>query len=472
MIVRFSLPALLCLAPLLCLGCGPRGEPVDPVSVESTGGPVAPDAGADAALTAFDPQAPVVPTAEVGWPQFRGPNRTGSAIGTNPPIEWGEDRNVRWVAEVPGRGYSSPVVAGGRVFLTTADEAAGTQSLLCYDFATGEALWSEEVAAGALPEEGMHSESTHASPTPAVGGGAVFVTFLHDGAVWASAYSVGGEKRWGEVKLGGFVPRFGYGASPVLYGSVVIVSGDNEGPGFLTALDRETGAVRWRTPRETGISFNTPLLAVLNGRDTLILAGHDKLDAHDPADGAPLWSVPGLTANVSGSAVCDLVSVDGAERPVVLASGGYPGSETLAVFPPDGGGSTAAVAWRNDEKAYVPSPLLVNGLAFLTHDDGRTWCYDAATGDLHWRTRLPKPRFRASAVAVGTGDDVRVLQSSSVGVTTVYRATADGFEKLAENRLGEECYASPAVVGDTLLIRSASGSGARRQDRLYCVAAE
>ncbi|MEM9704002.1 MAG: PQQ-binding-like beta-propeller repeat protein, partial [Planctomycetota bacterium] len=369
---------------MICLGCGPGGQPVQPVAAADTGGPVEPSPGTenDAALSPLDPSEPTTPTAEIGWPQFRGPNRNGLALGSNPPNEWGPNKNVIWQADVPGRGYSSPVVDGNRVFLTTADEEAETQSLLAFDLDTGEALWQRETASGRLPRNGMHPESTHASTTPAVGGGAVFVTNLHDGAVWVSAWSVEGDKLWGEVKLGAFRPTFGYAASPVLYGPAVIVSGDNAGPGFLVALDRETGEVRWRTPRDAQISFNTPLLATLNGQDTLIVAGNNKLDGYDPADGSLLWSVPGLTQTVSGSAVAGTVVVNGEERTVALASGGYPGSETLAVFPPAAGESAATVAWRNDEKAYVPSPLLVNGLAFLTHDDGRTWCYDAATGDV------------------------------------------------------------------------------------------
>ncbi|NNJ24263.1 Outer membrane protein assembly factor BamB [Planctomycetes bacterium LzC2] len=428
--------------------------------------------GASIALAPLDPAAPVVPTAENGWPQFRGPNRNGVALGTNPPTEWRADKNVMWATDVPGRGNSSPVVDDGRIFLTTADEAANTQSLLAYDLATGDPLWQKQTAAGRLPKGGMHRESSHAATTPAVGGGAVFVTNLHDDAVWASAWSVEGEKLWGEVKLGAFRPQFGYAASPVLYGSVVIVSADNVGPGFLVALDRESGDVRWRTPRDAQISFNTPLLATLNGRDTLIVAGNDKLDAYDPTDGSLMWSVPGLTATVSGSAVAGVVDVGGESRSIVIASGGYPGSETLAVFPPAAGETEPTVAWRDEGKAYVPSPLLVDGLAFVTHDDGRTWCFDAATGEIAWRTRLSKPQFRPSAVAVGTGDDLRVLQPSTPGITTVYRVTSRGFEKLAENQLGDECYASPAVIGDTLLIRSASGYGANRQDRLYRIAAD
>ena len=475
---RFPSPPLLCLAPavlapLLCLGCEPGGAPVDPIAVEETGGPIAPttDAAGPAARP-FDPAAPVVPTAEIGWPQFRGPNRTGLAVGTDPPTEWGEGKNVRWTAEVPGRGNSSPVVAGDRVFLTTADETTQSQSLLAYDLADGAELWRKEVAAGRLPLRKMHREGTHASPTPAVAGGVIFVANLHDDALWASAWTVDGEKAWGEVRVGEFKMKHGFGASPVVYGSVVVIAGDHLGPGYLVALDRGTGEVRWRTPRGRQDTYGTPLLTRLNGQDTLVLAGDDRVDAYDPADGSALWSVEGVTETVAGSPTCGLVGVNGRERAVVVASGGYPDSETLAVFPPAAGEAEPTIAWRNRDRAYVPSPLILNGLLFMTGDDGRTWCYDAATGDVKWQARLPKPTFRASPVAVGTGDDVRILQTSSAGVTTVYRATGDRFEKLAENTLGEECYASPAVVGDRLLIRAVTGRGANRRERLYCVAAD
>ncbi|QDT17463.1 outer membrane protein assembly factor BamB family protein [Alienimonas californiensis] len=462
------------LSMIFSLGCGPGGEPVAPVSVDETGGPVAPSEGAavDVAARPFDPAAPAVPTAEMGWPQFRGPNRIGIGVGTNPPIEWSDEKNVRWVADVPGRGNSSPVVSGDRVFLTSADEETQTQLLLAYDLNSGEPLWQREVATGSLPLRQMHNEGTHASTTPAVGDGVVFVSQLHDGALWASAWTVDGERLWGEERVGAFEMKHGYGASPVLYGSVVIVAGDNLGPGYLVALDRETGQVRWRTPREPQDTYGTPLIATLNGQDTLVMAGNGALDAYDPADGSLLWSVDGVTETVAGSPVCGMATVDGEQRPVVLASGGYPGSETLAVFPPRDGETEPTVAWRNRDKAYVPSPLILGDFVYMTGDDGRSWCYDAGNGDVMWQTRIPKPLFRASPVAVGTGDDLRILQTSVAGVTTVYRATPDSFEKLAENQLGEESYASPAVVGDALLIRSASGRGADRQDRLYCIAAE
>ena len=466
--VSLLLPLVLSLP----AGCGPGGEPVAPVAAATTGGPVSVPADAGVALSAATPRDLNAADATTGWPQFRGPNRTGVAPAADPPLTWGGDENILWAVDVPGRGHAGPVVSGGRVFLATADEAAGTQSLLCYDAETGGPLWDAVAADGDLPTGGMHPESTHASGTPAVGGGAVFAAFLHDGAVWASTYSVDGKKLWGEVKLGAFEPTFGYAASPMLYGPTVIFSGDNEGPGFLAALDRASGEVRWRTPRDAQISFNTPLLATLNGRDTLIACGNGAMDAYDPADGSELWSVPGLTATVSGSAVCGPVTVDGAVTDAVLASGGYPGSETLCVRPPEGGDGEPTVLWRNGVKAYVPSPLLFDGLAFLTHDDGRTYCFDAATGGERWKARLPKPTFRASPVLAAGGATPRVYQASSKGLTTVYAATGDGFEKLAENQLGTETYASPAVVGDRLFIRTATGEGADRQDRLYCIAEE
>lgn len=463
--------AALPLFAALLSGCGPGGAPVTPVAAAETGGAVAVPEGAGAGASPFEPRSPVEATAETGWPTFRGPNRVGLAPAADPPVEWGDSKNIAWVADVPGRGHSSPVVSGGRVFLCSAVPGEAVQLLLCYDAATGEQLWEVVVSFGGLPTDGMHPESTHASGTPAVAGGQVFVAFLHDGAVWATAYSVDGEKLWGQVELGAFRPVFGYAVSPVIYGDAVIVGGDNAGPGFLTALDRATGDVRWRTPRDAQISFNTPLLATLNGRDTLIASGNDAMDAYDPADGSKLWSVPGLTQTVSGSPTCGPVTVDGETVDVVVASGGYPGSETLCVVPPDGGAGEPRVLWRNGTKAYVPSVAMRDGLVFLTHDDGRTWCYDASTGDEKWKTRLKAPVFRASPVVVGGGTP-RVYVPSSKGLTTVFAATGDGFEMLAENQLGDECYASPAIVGDRLYLRAATGAGDERQDRLYCIAAD
>ena len=464
-------------------GCGSPADDVDgpsgPVRVADTTRPAAADAGPDAAPLSARPAvpgSPVMVTAETGWPTFRGPNRTGLAPSAAPPLEWGDDENILWRTDLPGRGYSSPVVSAGRVFLTAADEGTGAQFLMAFDAAGGDELWRAEVARGALPKDGMHPESTHATATPVVVGDAVFCTFLHDGKVWASAYSTGGERLWGEVDCGAFLPVFGYAASPIAHGSTVVISTDNRGPGSLIALDQQTGGEVWRTAREAQISFNTPLLATLNGRDTLVVAGNGAMDGYDAGTGDPLWSVPGLTQTISGSAVCGKVTTPGGERDIVIASGGYPGQETLAVFPPGGEDDPgdATVAWRERIKAYVPSPLLTGDLLFLIHDDGKTWCLEAGTGRTLWRARLPSTKYRASPVLIGGGDEEpgRVLICGSNGHCVTFAAGPDGYEVLAEHDLGEELYASPAVVGSRLYLRSATGSGASRQDRLYCVGTE
>ena len=442
-------------------GCRPEygGGPAAAVSVDATGGAAAVGEGGAAVLDPPAADDPVPADDAHGWPLWRGPNRNGVAPGADPPVVWSAERNVVWRTPVPGRGHSSPCVSDGRIYLTTADGAAGTQSVLAFDADTGEPLWDRRVSRGGLPTSGVHAESSHASATPAHDGERVIVAFLHDGRVWASAHTPDGERAWGEVDVGPFVPQFGYSPSPTLFGPLAIVAGDSEGVAWLAALDRATGTVRWRVDRGGTAGHSAPLCVNVGGRDLIVLAGQRRLAAYDPADGSLVWEEPGLARTVAGTAVHGVAS-DG--TPVLVASGGYPEQETLAVTTD---GDTARVLWRNDLKAYVPSPLLADGLLYLVADDGRTRCLDALTGDQRWQARLRGSRFRPSPVwAAG-----RVYVTSNDGRTTVFTATGDLFEPLAENPLGDECYASPAVVGDRLYFRVAEGSGGDRRETLVCV---
>ncbi|QDT39578.1 outer membrane protein assembly factor BamB family protein [Stratiformator vulcanicus] len=408
-------------------------------------------------LSPAKPGVEIEPDAKHGWPQWRGPNRNGVAPNVSPPLEWSADNNVIWSSKVPGRGHSSPTVYGGQVYLATADEQAQAQSLLAFDAETGEPTWSAVVSKGGFPPDNrMHPESSFASSTPATDGERVYISFLHDAAIFVSAFSLSGEPVWGEVDAGPFDSRFGYAPSPVLYGPYVIITGDHSGGGFIAALDRATGEVVWRTARPEASSYATPLIVTMAGRAQAIIGGADRIASFDPASGDELWSIDGTTEAVAGTAVY--------AEGLAIASGGYPGSETLAVSV----GDTPKPAWRERSKAYVPSLLAKDDLLFLVSDKGQTWCFDVATGEEQWKTRLRGSLFRASPVWA----DGHVLATNHEGLTHVFKATGSGFESVTENQLGEEMYSSITVVGDRLYLRVADGRGPQRQETLYCVGGE
>jgi hypothetical protein len=355
---------------------------------------------------------------------------------------------------VPGRGHGSPCVYGGRIFLPTADEQAETQSILCYNAEDGTLLWQQDAGRGGFPGKGgMHRESSHASATPACDGERVFAAFLRDGAVHVSAWSLEGEPLW-DVEAGPFQPKFGYAPSPSFYGPYVIVAGDHMGGGFLAAIDRESGEIVWRVTRPARSTYSSPLIIEAEGRPHVFMAGADRVACYDPATGALNWQVDGTTEAVAGTPVFG--------SSLIFASGGYPGSETIAVRPRPG--SPPEIAWQVRPHAYVPSLLWANGLLFVIDDDGAAYCLDAASGETRWRERLRGRLFRGSPVWV----DGHVLVTNVEGLTYVFEATGEGFRPVAENQLGDECYASAAVVGDRLFYRVADLSGGRRE-RLVCI---
>ncbi|QDT66595.1 outer membrane protein assembly factor BamB family protein [Calycomorphotria hydatis] len=437
-------------------GGGPQAnqKPVEEVFASIESGVILSAVSAPSAGTTPVEGKLLTPNEETGWPTWRGPNRNGVAPGVNPPLKWSARENILWSAQLPGRGHGSPCIYDGKVIVATADEINQQQGLFAYDADNGKVLWRVEVSRGGFPgQREMHHESTHASCTPACDGELVFVAFLHHNSVQVSAYTLDGKKAWGEVNVGSFRSKFGYAPSPSLYGPYVVIAADHQGGGYLAALDRKTGEIKWRRRRPAVSSYASPLIANVAGKDQLLMAGCDQIASFDPATGDPTWSVSGTSSACTGTVVYE----DG----LVASSGGFPDRETMVVSA-DG---SRDVLWRKSVKAYVPSMLLHDGLLYLVSDDGRSLCIDAKTGEEKWRTRLQGKLFRASPVWV----DDHVLISNNEGLTYVFKATGDSYQQVAANKLGTETYASPAIVGDRIYLRVASGSGGNRQETLYCV---
>lgn len=388
---------------------------------------------------------------EADWPAWRGTARDGVQSDVSPPLEWGQDV-IAWRSEVPGRGHGSPIIVSKRIYLPTADEATQQQSLLAYDLETGNQLWHTTVHQGGL-DPNVHDKNTQASSTPASDGELLFAAFLHKGSIWVSALDLKGELKW-QREIGGFASKFGYAASPVVDGSLVIVAADHQDGGFLAALHRKTGDIVWRKRRPVAASYATPTVVHAGGRDQLLICGGRQVDSYDPETGEPIWSVKGTAEACVGSLVSD--------GDLVFASGGYPERETIAIE-----AETGNIVWRADTKSYVPSLVAHDGLVFQIQDDGILRCFHAADGKEAWKKRLGG-RFSASPVLAGGA----VFVCDEAGKVTVFEATSEKYQQLAQNLLGEEIMASPAISGKRLVLRVAEGTGEERTEYLYCLASK
>ncbi|MEZ6067651.1 MAG: PQQ-binding-like beta-propeller repeat protein [Planctomycetaceae bacterium] len=387
------------------------------------------------------------------WPWWRGPDFNNvAAAGEQPPLEWGETRNIVWKVPVPGRGHSSPTVVGEHIYLATADESRQVQGVICLSRATGEQLWITPLSEGGFPA--THPKNTHATCTVACDGERLFVTFHHHNKLTLHCLDRQGGELWAK-EVGHYEPKkyeYGYAASPLIYKDTVIVVADYEQGGYLAAYDRANGQQRWRTDRPKSYSFSSPVVANVGGREQLLLSGCDAVTAYDPASGKPLWSTPGTTMATCGTMIWD------GDR--VFASGGYPKAETICVQ----AGGTHSVVWKNGVKCYEQSMLIHDGHVYAFDDQGVAYCWRASDGAEQWKRRLGGA---VSTSPLLVGDSIIAINEK--GTAFVFKASPEGYVAVATNQLGDEGFATPAVGGDRIYLRTATGDGPSRQEFLYCI---
>ncbi len=387
------------------------------------------------------------------WATWRGPTGNNHASpGSQGPTQYNANQ-IRWAAPVPGRGHSSPIIAGDLIYLTTADTAVGTQSVLAYQRQTGRPAWSQVVHRGGLPTEN-HPKNTEASPSVAFDGERVIAAFYNSSAIWLSALSPAGKPIW-QQSIGGYEPRaykYGYAASPALYQDLVIVVGDFDGQAFLAAHERETGKPVWKVARRGVTSFSSPIVANVCGRDQLLLSGGDAIDSYNPATGEQLWSTPALTMATCGTLVWD--------GEYVIGSGGYPKSETACVKA-DGSGE---VIWTNGQKCYEQSLLALDGYIYAVTDAGVAHCWRVSDGETMWRERLGGDYSSSPVLA---GGNVHVFNEQGQGF--VFKATPEKFISVGGGRFGDECFATPSIIGNTMYMRVARTQDGKRQEYLVAL---
>jgi outer membrane protein assembly factor BamB len=402
----------------------------------------------------------VLPSADQPWPQFRGPTGQGHSTSTALPTRFGPNENVVWKQSIAGEGWSSPIAAAGKVFLTAAVPAdaknpKGDRSLrlLALDSQSGAILWDKEIfkeTAASSPK--IHSKNSHATPTPVCDGGMLFVHFGHQGTACVNASD--GDVLWSTREFA-YRPVHGGGSSPVLAGKLVILTCDAANDPFLVALDRDTGSVVWRTPRKTDakktFSFCTPLVIENEGKPVLVTPGSNVVCGLDPATGAEIWRV-----RYDGySVVPRPVAGDG----LVYLSTGFESPRALAIRLGGKGDVTESnIEWQYAKAApATPSMLLVGRELFMCSDRGVASCLDAKDGSKIWQERLLGP---TSASPIDAAGMIYWFDENGKGV--VFKASRK-LETAAKIDLGERTFASPAVYGDKLLIRT--------EKHLYCFGA-
>jgi outer membrane protein assembly factor BamB len=380
------------------------------------------------------------------WPEFRGPGAQGHADAAKLPLVWDRTNNVTWRTALPGEGWSSPVIGGNRIWMTTATDGGRSFRALCVDRDSGKLLHDVELFTRDAPMA-IHDKNSHASPTPVLEAGRVYVNFGTTGTAALDANT--GAILWRNTELQ-LDHMTGPGSSPVLYRNLIVLTCDGTNVQYVAALDKETGRLAWKTPRSGELTvpsdrrkaFCTPLVVSVDGADQLIIPGAFWAYAYEPLTGKEIWKLrtPGYSTTPRP------VAGDG----LVFIGTGFDVPQLWAVRL-GGRGELAdtQVAWKNDKKMPLkPSPLRVGNRLYVVSDTSTASCLDPATGQPIWQQRLTG-NFSASPL-YATG---RIYFFSEEGKTTVV-APGDTFQQLAVNELGERIMASPAVSGDALFVRT------------------
>ena len=416
------------------------------------------------------------------WGQFRGPEGNGVNTKAKLPVTWGE-ADIRWTADVPGGGWSAPIQAGNKIFLTTAvSEEVGRPKgfgrgvasmgsfsrakppseavafeIHCLNFEDGTLLW-KQVVESRKPKHKIHPSNTYATETPATDGQHVYVYFASIGVV--ACFDLDGKEVW-KREIGSFPSGngFGTGSSLALADGMVYIQCDNDESSFLVAMDAKTGNDAWRVEREGRTSWSTPVLWSNKTRKELVVCGSGFVTSYEPKSGEVLWNLTGMGGSFTSSPATDKDRIyfgnsgPGSRGPLVAVNAGASGDIDLRA----GDAEQDGLAWSvRSAGPGMASPVVVNGYLYVV-SSGILGCYDAETGDRVYRERLPEMSSAASSL-IGTADHVYILGEQ--GKTAVVKVGQD-YELVAENLVEGLFWSTPAVVENQLLLRSAT--------QLYCI---
>jgi outer membrane protein assembly factor BamB len=403
---------------------------------------------------------------EVNWPEFRGPRGDGTSLSTGLPLKWSPTENVKWHTPIHGRAWSSPVIWGDQIWLSTASEDGRELSALCLDKATGKIVRDKKLFDVEKPQF-AHKFNSYGSPTPAIEEGRVYVTFGSPGTACLDTKT--GDVLWQRRDIECNHYR-GAGSSPILWKDFLILNFDGSDVQFLMAFDKKTGKTAWKTGRSIDFrdldkdgkveaegdfrkAYATCQIAEIDGQPVLLSQGAKAFYAYEPATGAELWRVE--ERSTQGVGVRPLYA-----HGLVYTTTGWTRSHLMAIHPGKQGealdvaekapaGQELKIEWMTTRGTpKKPSPTVVGDLIFSVDDSGVASCWKAKTGEVVWNERLGG-NFSASPLAA----DGRLYFCNEEGKTVV--VPSDGrFEKLAENELPGGFMASPAVSGKALFLRT------------------
>ena len=372
------------------------------------------------------------------WPRFRGPTGQGVSEETELPVEWSEDENITWKTAIPGHGWSSPVIKDGQLWLTTATEDGRSLRAIAIDTTSGKIVHNVEVFSLERAAK-KHAKNSHATPTPILEGSRVYV---HFGPQGTAALSDTGEIIWRNQELT-YKPGHGQGGTPELAGDLLVINCDGTDQQYVVALDKNSGEIRWQTPRrDAAMAFSTPLVIEDGGVRQVISSGANRAVAYDLETGRELWSI-----RYKGfSNVPRPVFAHGL---VYVISGFY--NPMLFAVRPDGRGDVTQshVAWSTSRGVpLTSSPVVAGDEVYFVSDNGILSCLDAKTGRQHWRSRLTGVYAASPLYAAG-----RIYFQNESGLTTVIQP-GKTFKKVAENQLDGRTFASIATVGKAIFLRT------------------
>ncbi|MDB6032953.1 MAG: hypothetical protein JWM16_3291 [Verrucomicrobiales bacterium] len=391
------------------------------------------------------------------WPSFRGPDGLGITSEKSLPVEWSKEKNITWKLALPGKGASSPIIVGDRVYMTAQTEDNGLH-VLAIDRKKGELLWDQEIERGKLHANNLHNMAT---PTPVSDGKLVWAMFGTGDLVCLDRAGKVQWKRNLVKEYGVYKTNHGYGSSPMLDDGKLFIVCMHQGPSYVLALDGKSGKSLWKEDRnleakeEAQDSYSSPIFLRAKGRTQLVLEGAEMVTAYDPAKGNLLWSSGGLKVpHPYGRTISGLAAGEGT---VIAVASGFQNRGYTVALKADAKSDTDRKLWTQTKYAPdCPTPIIYQGKVFMIRDDGNASCLDLKTGEPLWQERLFSSNVKVSPVA----GDGKVYFLSGQGNCTVVKA-GDKFEVLSKNDLNESTLTTPAISRGQIFLRTDKG--------LYCV---
>lgn len=390
------------------------------------------------------------------WPCWRGPDGLGVSSEKNLPVQWSRDKHIVWKVEIPGKGASSPVVVGKKVYVSTQTEDTGLH-LYAIDAKWGQVLWESEIGQGKLPANNLHNMAT---PTPVADGRHVWVMFGTGDL--ACVDNEAGKILWQRnlvKEYGTYHLNHGYGSSPMLLDGTLFVACMHQGPSYLLAIDAKSGKNIWKKDRnlepkdEAQDSYSSPIFLRHSKQTQVVLAGAESLTAYDPGSGEQIWTAGGM--KVPHPYGRTIAGPTAGENMVIGVASGFQNRGYMVAFNPDGHGdvTTSHKLWTSEKYSPdCPTPVVYNGSLYSVRDDGNASCLDLKTGQPHWQERLFSANCKISPVAA----DGKVYFMNGQGNCYVVAASPK-FELLATNELKEETLSTPAMSGGHIYIRTQGG---------------